>query len=181
MMFCPAKTLSLLTPIALATWTACTLPAPSGEDDTDVRTVAVTGAPGECDSSTGRCNPPPRPLVAIGDKNSRIKWLPPVMSGEEPEVVITVKGLAPPLILPDLVERVGTVQAYLAVADTSQPLPPALLPFVREDDRLVMNDPEKRRALRDENQRLLRELERELAATGGQPGTASTCSQAQKE
>jgi hypothetical protein len=122
----------------------------------------------------------PQPLVVISGADSRIEWLAAELPGEEPEIVITVNGLATPLILPDLVERVGAVQAYLALVAESQPLHAALLPYVSEEDRAVMNDPEQRRALRAENQRLLSEFERELAAAGDQPGTAAGCSLAQR-
>jgi hypothetical protein len=90
------------------------------------------------------------PLVVIGDEEAWVEWLAPELPGEEPEIVISARGLAAPLIPPDMVEGIGAVQSYLALVDEDEPLHPALVPFVRADDEPVIASRALRQALRAE-------------------------------
>jgi hypothetical protein len=127
-----------------------------------------------------RVSPPVVPLAVIEDDSGRVEWLPPVLPGDEPEVVITVRGLATPLILPDLVERIGPVGAYLALVDEDQPLDPELSPFVRDDDRALVTDRAQRQALRAENLRMQHDFELALDYGSDPQASAHGCTNAQR-
>lgn len=123
----------------------------------------------------------PEPLVVIDDGSSRVEWLPPDLPGDEPEVVITVADEATPIILPDLVERVGTVHAYLALVGEDQPLHPALLAYAYHDTLELAADRDRRRALVADNARMRADFDLAMTEVGTGPvAAANGCSQAQK-
>ncbi len=124
----------------------------------------------------------PPPLAKIEDKMGRVEWVAPDLKGDEPEVVITVRGEAAPLIHPDLVDELGTVQTYLALVDESAPIPASLAPFARDADRELAADPARRRALRARNQAARDAFKVSAAAEGNQDGLrfADSCTATQR-
>ena len=121
------------------------------------------------------------PLAVIEDATGRVEWLPPQRKGDDPEIVITVRGTAAPLIHPDQVEKIGTVQSYLALVDENAPVPAALAAFARHEDDEIAADPVRRRALRSETLAAREAFEATVATwPKGEQRLADACTTTQK-
>jgi hypothetical protein len=116
---------------------------------------------------------PTTPLAALNNANSHVEWFPPDVAGELPEVVISVTGATAALLHPDFVDRVGAVQAYLAV--TTTPLPAALRGFATHDELTIEASPPARAKLRAENEAIRAAVTRaNLSAPASVTPTATT-------
>ncbi len=126
--------------------------------------------------------PSPMPMVTIENSGGQVQWFAPELPGDEPEMVITIIGEQAPIIHPDLAEKVGVIQAYLAIVDENTALPASLIPYIRETDRAVINSSEQRRALRSENLEMQKTVELAVAESKGDTDTSLVggCSNTQR-
>ena len=138
-------------------------PAPAG--------VLVLGLIGGCAEGTDEAPTTATEdftLAAVEDETGDVTWLAPSYPGDLPEVVINVRGTFGPILHPDFVDRVGPVQAYLAVAPEDGELPDGLRSHASEGDLKVARDPAAIARLRDEARAKRDEVERANAEGSGQ-------------